>query len=195
MTEKTRNRLVFLFFAVVATWYAGAKHKIGNISFPWTTVATRYLVDNGSYVTNDFVHVSFSRNPIVPTSAWFFLDACPLSVSNLTEVSSNSFTVYSNRFSAISVPFDVPYTAATNYNWFAYTDWSPSPTVHTNGVAFVLWRFKSTNNIEAVVMPYRTGIYTIGRVAPTPAITNGPPISRGSLLSSPIPEPDTEDTP
>lgn len=192
---KPASKAMAAVFFAGFTFYAGGKHIIGTITFPWTDISTRYLVNDGSFVTNDYVYVSFTRNPIVPASAWFFLDACPLSVTNLTEVSENSFTVYSNKFADISVPFDVPYTAATNYNWFAYTDWSPSPTVHTNGVAFVLWRFKSTNNIEAVVMPYRTGIYTIGRVAPTPAITNGPPISRGSLLSSPIPEPDTEDTP
>ena len=167
------------------TWFAGGKHIIGTISFPWTDISTRYLVNDGSFVTNDYVHVSFTRNPIVPASAWFYLDACPLSVSNLTEVSANSFTVYSNKFSDISVPFDVQYPAATNYNWFAYTDWSPSPTVHTNGVAFVLWRFKSTNSVEATLMPYRTGVYANGlRIAPTAAITNGPPLSRVSLLST-----------
>ena len=185
MTARTRNRLAFLFFAAVATWFAGAKHIVGHITYPYTDIATRYLTDSGSYVTNDYVHVSFTRNPIVPASAWFFLDACPLSVTNLAEIAANTSSIYSNTFAAISVPFDVPYEAATNYNWFAYTDWSPSPTVHTNGVAFVIWRFRATNELEAVVLPYRTGIYADGRrIAPDPAITNGPPISRGSLLTT-----------
>lgn len=159
------------------TWFAGGKHVIGTITFPFTDIATRYLVNAGSYVTNDFVHVSFTRNPLVPSTASFYLDACPVSVTNISDIAANSFNVYSNTFNNFAVPIDVPYAAATNYNWFAYTDWTPSPTVHTNGVAFVLWRQKATNELEAIVVPYRTGIYRDSmRISPNPSITNGPPI-------------------
>lgn len=170
-----RARAAFLVFSSFAVMFAGAKHT-GKITYPRTDPETWYLQDSGSYVTNDHVHVQFSRNIIVPDSATFYLDGLDIQYTNQSDWADHSFTAYSSTFGEMQLPLDVPYANATNFNWIAYTDWVPPPVVHTNGVAFVTWQIgvgKMTNNIATT----RTGIYIDGlRLAPNPAITNGPPV-------------------
>ena len=180
------NRILFAAGCVIAVLHGGSKGFYGRITYPYTDAETHYLYDNGSYVTNDAVHVAFIRSPLVPSSAIFWLDACPISVTNADEVAANTFNVYSNLFAEMSVPFDLAYPAATNFNWFGYTDWVPGPVTHTNGVAFIVWRLPTQGTPEQAVnvVPYRTGIYAdAARLAPNPALTNGPASVRSGLLS------------
>jgi len=167
-------RRAFLAFAAAAAMYAGAKH--GTIAYPRTDPETWYLRDSGSYVTNDHVHVQFTRNVIVPDSATFYLDGLDIQYTNQSDWAEHSFTAYSATFGEIQLPLNVPYANATNFNWIAYTDWVPPPVVHTNGIAYVAWQVgvgKTTNDLATT----RTGIYVDGlRLAPNPAITNGPPV-------------------
>jgi len=173
-----RIRVLFLLSAIGFTFFGGAKHIIGTISYPRTDPEVWYLMDSGSYVTNDYVHVGFNRNLIVPATANFFVDGLSLEFTNQSDWATHSFNAYSNTFDNMSVPFDMAYPAATNYNWIAYTDWTPPPVVHTNGVAYVVWQIgvgKATNDLAMT----RTGVYTnilsnLIKVAPNPAITNGP---------------------
>ena len=170
------NRLVFAIGVVLATLYGGSKGFYGRITYPRTDPEVWYLQDNGSYVTNAAVHLAFTRNLIVPASAMFYLYGLESSYTNESDWADFSFCAYSNSFENISVPFDVAWPAATNYNWIAFTDWTPSPTVHTNGVAFVAWQIgvgKPPNDIAMI----RTGVYANAlRIAPNPAITNGVPL-------------------
>lgn len=171
------NKAVFLVGVVLATLYGGSK---GRITFPRTDPETWYLMDSGSYVTNDAVHVAFTRNVIVPATATFELWGLELSYTNESDWAEHSFLAYSSAFAAMAVPFDFAYPAATNYNWIAFTGWTPPPVVHTNGVAFVAWQIgaaKPTNDLAMV----RTGVYQGARkLAPNPAITNGIPLGAGS---------------
>lgn len=177
MMGQKRIRRVFLLGVAMATLYGGAKHVVGKITYPRTDPEVWYLLDNGSYVTNDAVHVAFSRNLIVPASASFYLYGLELSYTNQADWAEHSFCAYSNTFARISQPFDLPHPAATNLNWIAFTDWTPPPVTHTNGVAYVAWQIGFDKSMNELV-PYRTGVYTNGvRVAPSPAITNGPPVS------------------
>ena len=174
------NKVVFAIGVVLATLYGGSKGFYGNITYPRTDPEAWYLQDNGSYVTNDAVHVSFTRNLIVPSSAMFFLYGLESCYTNQSDWEVHSFCAYSNRFESMALPLDVPYQNATNFNWVGFTDWTPPPTVHTNGVAFVVWQIgsnKPTNDIAMV----RTGVYLNAlRLAPNPAITNGPPAEAGA---------------
>lgn len=173
---RKRARHAVLLAALIATLYGGAKHVVGKITYPRTDPEIWYLMDNGSYVTNDAVHVAFNRNLIVPASAWFYLYGLEISYTNESDWAEYSFCAYSNTFTQISQPFDFDYPAATNFNWIAFTDWTPPPVTHTNGVAYVAWQIGRGRSIYELV-PYRTGVYTNGvRVAPSPAVTNGPPI-------------------
>ena len=182
----TANRTVFFLGVVLATLYGGSKGVVGTITYPRTDPETWYLMDNGSYVTNDAVHVAFSRNPILPNTASFYIEGLAVSYTNASDWAEHSFVAYSNTLGSVVSPFDMPYPTATNYNWIVYTDWTPPPTTHTNGVAYAAWQRSadgSTNRIATV----KTGIYiALRRVSPDPAITNSPPSStRTSLLSTP----------
>jgi len=177
-------KVVFLLSSACFCMFAGAKHIVGKITYPRTDPEVLYLQDNGSSVSNDLLRIGFTRNIIVPAKASFFIDGLELKYTNQSDWSTHSFNAYSNTFDRMSVPFDMPFPAATNYNWIAYTDWTPTPVVHTNGVAFVVWKIgvgKLTNDIAMT----RTGIYTNGvKVAPNPAITNGTPLTLTVTLTN-----------
>lgn len=164
------NKAVFCIFVVLATIYAGGKAKV---IFPRIDPEVWYFMDSGSVVSNNVVSVRFVRNPILPGSANIFMDGMEMCYTNADDWAEHSFPAYSNRLDQlITNGFDLPWPDATNYNWAVYTDWTPSPQVHTNGVAFVAWSIgPATNNI----VTYRTGIYTNQtRLAPNPWITNAP---------------------
>ena len=147
--------------ALLAALYGGTKSA--GVSYPRTESGTAYLTDNGSSVTNDAVVLNFTRSSLVPDDAWLFLDACPLSVTNAADVAANCVTVYSNQFSDIELPLTVAYENATNFNWIAYTDWTPGPVVHTNGVVNVAWlKAKGEMPPSAIrVVPLRTDVAAI----------------------------------
>jgi len=176
-----RVRAVFCAAVAGAALFVGAKHDVGTITYPRTDPETWYMMDRGSGVSNEFVRLNFTRNVIVPASASFFLDGLELRYTNQSDWATHSFTAYSNTFANATIPLDVPYSAATNFNWICYTDWTPSPVVHTNGVAYVVWNVGRHTNELAVT---RTGVYVDGtRLAPNPAITNGPPTE---LITTPL---------
>jgi len=162
-------------FVIGFAFYGATKSDIGTITYPQTEEGRDYLADAGSYVTNDAVHVAFTRDIIVPATANFFLYCLERRFTNQTDWTDHSIQAYSNTFDRMVVPFDFSYPAATNFNWMGFTDWTPSSSVHTNGVALIGWQIgKATNDIVI----YRTGVYTNGvRIAPNPSITNSPAIS------------------
>lgn len=167
------DKIVCAFFVAVAVFYAGGKG--GSVRFPRTDPEVWYLMDTGSVVSNDSVHVRFARNLIVPGSANVFMDGMDVAYTNDSDWAVYSFPAYSNRFDALTIDgFDFPFQAATNFNWIVYTDYVPGPIVHTNGVAFVVWQTANSTNR---LVTYRTGIYAgAARLAPNPAITNSPPM-------------------
>lgn len=183
---KKLDRIVFCFFAALAVLWAGGK---GGVRFPRTDPEVWYLMDGGSAVSNGCVYVRFVRNPILPPTANIFMDGMDVAYTNDEDWATHSFPAYSNRIDQLEENgFDFPYPNATNYNWAVYTDWTPSPTIHTNGVAFVMWQTANSTNS---MVTYRTGIYTNAvRIAPCPSITNSPPLATIQLLSQ---ETDNED--
>ena len=174
----TADRFVFALGVAMLTLYAGSKG--GRVNYPRTDPEVWYLMDNGSAVSNDCVVLNFSRNLIVPATAWFYLYALDSAYTNDADWAEFSFCVYSNRFQNMVLPQIVPFPAATNFNFAAFTDWTPPPVTHTNGVAYVMWQMgsdKPTNNLALI----RTGVYANAlRLAPNPAITNGIPLEVGS---------------
>ena len=182
-------RKAMLVMAALATLYGGAKHIVGRVTFPRTDPEVWYLLDSGSYTTNDAVHVSFNRNLILPSTANIYIEGLELSYTNENDWAEHSFLAYSNTMGNVTSPFDLPFANATNYNWIVYTDWTPPPTTHTNGVAYATWQ-RSIDGSTNVISTVKTGIYVDSlRVAPNPALTNSPPTSGATLLSTPQGEP------
>ena len=179
---KKVDRIVFCIFAALAVLWAGGKAKV---IFPRVDPEVWYLMDGGSAVSNDVVSVRFVRNPILPVSANIFMDGMDVAYTNDEDWATHSFPAYSNRIDQLSENgFDFPFQNATNYNWSVYTDWTPSPIIHTNGVAFVMWQQGNATNH---IVTYRTGVYADARkLAPNPWITNSPPMP-AILLSTPTP--------
>lgn len=157
---------------VVCMIYVGAtKQTTGRVSYPYTDVEMRYLFDAGSYVTNDYVHVAFSKSPVVPDSADFLGYVRPTDSTN----DADWVEFLSTTFAEFHSPSNVPFAGAISNDFQFFTTYTPGPVVHTNGVAVIMWQ-KSINGGSDRVIPVRTGIYIEGmRVAPSPALTNGPP--------------------
>jgi len=165
-------RGVFLVASAGACLYGGAKHIVGHVTYPYTDPEVRYLVDAGSYVTNDYVHVAFTKSLLVPNSADFLGYVRPAGSTNDAEWAQ----MLETTFAAFSSPSNVPYIGAISNDFQFFTTWTPGPQAHTNGVAMIVWQqpfVGSTNRIATI----RTGIYLNGtRLAPNPLITNSPPI-------------------
>jgi len=165
----TTNRIVFAAAVVLATLYAGAKHS-GWVLYPYTDPETRYLTDNGSFVTNDYVHVSFTRSLIVPASA-DLVGYVRLAGSTNDE---DWVQMLDTTFAQFSCPSNIPWAGAWTNEFAFFTTWTPGPVVHTNGVAVITWQQPMDGNTNRFPL-IRTGVYLdAAKVAPPPALTNGP---------------------
>lgn len=155
------GRYVFLLAAAGAALFGGAKHKIGNITYPYTDVEQRYLTDAGSYVTNDAVHVAFSRI-IAPESAPLLIDYRQIDSTNDLDWVNHTTTTFAD----FENPSDLQFPNATNYNWVVYTTWTPGPSVQTNGVWHAYWGLDRKNG--RYLIPVRTCVRDGGIVIATP---------------------------
>jgi len=173
------GRYVALAAFAISAVFAGAKH--GSVTYPFTDPEVRYLVDAGSYVTNDYVRVAFTRSTLVPLSADLLGYVRPAGSTNDAEWAE----MLNTTFAQFSSPSNIPYAGALTNDFQFFTTWTPGPTVHTNGVAVILWQKPydgATNRLATI----RTGIYLEGRrLAPNPTITNGPLIVIQATFNNP----------
>lgn len=155
-----RLRLLATAFAAFMIWFAGGKHA-GSVSYPRTDPLQSYLTDNGSFVTNDFVHVAYSRI-IVPDSAPLVIERRRLDQTNDVDWVVHLETT----IGAFPSPQDVYFAAATNWNWVVYTTWTPGPSVQTNGVWHAMWGKDRKTGLH--IIPVRTAIRVDGETIATP---------------------------
>lgn len=157
-------RFVFLAAATGAVLYGGAKSgATGRVMFPSAESQVEYLVDDGSYVTNDYVYINFTRR-IVPDSAKVYIDYYPVGSTNIAEECVTHLATY---FSDLTLPHIVYMQAATNYNWLVYTDWTPGPAVVTNGVWHTYWM--TDRDDGETIVPVRSIVIEGGkRILPNP---------------------------
>ncbi len=164
-------------FVLCMIWTGSTKN--GSVTYPYTDIEMRYLFDAGSYVTNDYVHVAFTKSPVVPDSADFLGFCRPMDSTN----DLDWVQFLETTFAAFHSPSNVPFAGAISNDFQFFTTYTPGPVVHTNGVAVVNWQqnFERDGRYLATI---RTGVYTNGfRIAPNPGITNGPP---AILIMSPL---------
>ena len=134
-------------FAVGMIQYAATKGFIGSVTFPYTNPERRYITDTGSYVTNDYVHVSISTF-LVPSGAPFLGYVRPVGSTN----DADWVEFYSTTFGDFHSPSNIPYAGAISNDFQFFTTWTPGPVIHTNGVATIMWnRPEGATNFAAIV--------------------------------------------
>lgn len=143
-----------------------------RVTYPRTEAGRAYLVDRGSYVTNDFVHLDFERR-IVPDDAALVIERRGVASTNDTDWAEFLRTT----FAAFAVPTDLPCADATNWTWIVYADWAPEPSVHTNGILEAKWGVSVRDAAHraarlAVGVPAQATVWADGEMLGTPGGTN-----------------------
>ena len=167
--DRLAKALLLAPFAV-ALFIHGATKPVG---FPPTEAGVRYLVDRGSYVTNDFVHLDWARR-IVPDEADLVIERRPVASTNAADWAAFLETT----FAAFSVPTNLPCPAATGWAWQVWADWTPPPAVQTNGMLHADWGLTTRDAAFraaglAVGVPAQSTAWGDGSLLGTPGGTNG----------------------
>ena len=98
------------------------------------TVADPYIQDAGSYLTNDIVHVAIAkRTPLLPDDTEILVYARQVDLTNATD-----WVRLSPHLTFAGHPHDYALPNATNHDVMVAANFTPAPTVHTNGV----WQMK-----------------------------------------------------
>lgn len=127
--RKKRTAGFMTVFALIAAIVGGTKPSIRPVNFPRTDIEQPYLIDTGSYVSNNVVHVDFTTF-LIPNTAPVVLAYWPNESTNEAEM-----VEYINQpLSAWPRPLDFEIENAISNRWYCYTTWTPGPVVHTNGV-------------------------------------------------------------
>lgn len=138
--------------------HAAATKPVGDITrpvqFPFTDPEQRYLIDSGSVVSNDHVHVNFTPSVVLPSSAMIYLDYIPNG-----ENADAAITYTNATLATFPRPLDFDFVNAISNNWFCYTTWTPGPLVQTNGIAQIMWQLPTSGDTNICAM-LNTAIYT-----------------------------------
>ena len=94
------------------------------------TVSDPYIVNAGSYLTNDVAHVAIAkRTPLLPDSTEILVYARPTDSTNAADwVRLEPHLTFAHH------PYDYALANATNYDVIVAANFTPEPTIHTNGV-------------------------------------------------------------
>lgn len=153
---------VFAVLAGVCCWAAQKR----LVSFPRTDPAQAYLIDRGSYVDSEtgVVHIDFDRI-IVPDSAMMFIDR------RRREDGAEWENMVSETFADVPLPYETSFPDAADWEYVVYTDWTPGPSVQTNGVWHAMWGRDRKSGRHAI--PVRTAVRVDGRTIATPKSREG----------------------
>lgn len=130
-----------------------AAEKRQRVNFLQTDPEIAYLIDTGSYVTNNAVHLEFETR-LLPGSAMLYLDYIP---ADEPADSDNFSTAMSGPLSEFPNPVTLEFENATSNRWIFYTTYTPGPNVHTNGVAVA--EFLRAPNSHHIAIPKRSTIW------------------------------------
>lgn len=152
-----RQGIVFILIAAGFLYAAATKpdNPTRPVQFPYVDVEQRYLFDNGSVVSNDTVHLSFTPSVVLPSSAMIYLDYFPDGDFNLPAITYTNATL-----ATFPRPLDFDFPNAISNSWFCYTTWTPGPTVQTNGIAQIMWQLPSIDEATNICAMLNTAIYT-----------------------------------
>ena len=145
--------------AVGLALYGGAKH--GSISIVSAGDDAVYLIDRGSYVTNDYVHIDFTT-VVIPQAANLYIYRRQVDSTNDVDWTEHLATTIGE----FNPPHDIVYPASTNFNWMVFSDWTPGPAVETNGVWHAYWGLDQQRHEKLI--PIRTAVRVNSTVIATP---------------------------
>ena len=150
----------FVVFGILAGFCCWAAQK-RLVSFPRTDPDQAYLVDRGSYVDSEtgVVHIDFDRI-IVPDSALMIIDR------RRREDGAEWENMVSECFRDIPLPYETSFPDAADWEYIVYTDWTPGPSVQTNGVWHAMWGVDRRRG--AYIVPIRTAVRVDGETIATP---------------------------
>lgn len=158
--RERRKAVALSLLAVAAIIAGGTKPATRNVNFPRTDPEVAYLIDNGSYVSNDVVHVNFNTF-LIPGDAPITLAYWPNESTN----EADFVELFTYNLSAWPRPLDFEFENAISNRWYCYTTWTPGPAAHTNGVFQQVWMSDRRENRNAI--PIRTIIIEDGeQIAP-----------------------------
>lgn len=152
-----REIIVFGVLAGVCCWAAQKR----LVSFPRTDPTQAYLVDRGSYVDSEtgVVHIDFDRI-IVPDTAIMFIDR------RRREERAEWENMVAEQFRDVPLPYETSFEDASDWEYIVYTDWTPGPSVQTNGVWHAMWGRDRVRG--AYIIPLRTAVRVDGETIATP---------------------------
>lgn len=156
---KSAKKPMLIFF-VAATLYGGAKH-FATVTILNTDTDAVYLIDRGSFVTNDYVHLDFTT-VVIPQTANLFIYRRQVDSTNDIDWTEHLATTIGE----FSPPQDIQFPLATNFNWIVFSDWTPGPAVETNGVWYAYWGLDQQHHEKLI--PIRTMIRVDDEVIATP---------------------------
>ena len=145
-----------MIFAAHST--AKEKNKDERVQFWHASTDTAYLIDNGSIVTSNKVHIAFETR-LLPGSAMIFLDYIPKDAEQTAENYSTFMAMTADEWPR-DIDFD--FENALDYKWVMYTTYTPGPVVHTNGVAVA--EFFRSPKYDNVAVPKRSTIWEDGKM-------------------------------
>ena len=120
---------------IVTTAYGGTK-LYHYLTIPRTDPDIQYIIDAGSYVTNDYAYVAFDTVAL-PDDARIILGYAPPGATNEMEFVVRADLTLAEWRGFLPARFEWSRQwgdRADHYQWYLYTIYTPAPSVHTNGV-------------------------------------------------------------
>ena len=122
------ERFLMVFLVTAAIKWGGSKHISGKVS-----VNDDYIADNGSYISNNVVHVALRKKlELLPDATEILVYARELSSTNAADWFRLAPYLTFGEY-----PHDYILENATNYNVIVAANYAAPPSVRTNGVLIV----------------------------------------------------------
>lgn len=148
--------LAFAFLGFTAYPTSAEKNpeaKKDPIGFLQTDPEITYLIDKGSWVSNNVVHLEYETR-LLPASAMLYLDY----IAKTEDGNSTNYNNYINGTVAdMPTIIEFEYVNAISNRWIFYTTHTKGPNVHTNGVAVAV--FLRSTKYDNVAVPKRSTIW------------------------------------
>lgn len=112
----------------------GAVMYGGTKGIGWKVDVDEGIIDRGCYATNDIFVAKWNYEGSVIAASWLYVDYIENGDTNAwgRVCDTNWYNLGKCRVTELEHTFNL--ANATNYNYFLYSDFEPTPVVHTNGV-------------------------------------------------------------